>query len=47
MKTTNRILLARGPNGSNLDQIFDVDIKSNEQNILKLKYLFEEERGIY
>jgi hypothetical protein len=37
MPTTNRILLARGPNGSNLDQIFDVDIKSNEQNILKLK----------
>lgn len=37
MPTTNRILLARGPNGSNLDQIFDVDIKNNEQNILKLK----------
>ena len=33
----NRILLARGPNGSNLDQLFDVQIKANSQNLLILK----------
>ena len=37
MPTKNRILLARGPTGSNLDQLFDVDIKANSQNLLKLK----------
>ena len=40
MSTVNRILLARGPNGSNLDKLFDVKANNGAQNevILRKEY---------
>ena len=38
---TNRILLAKGPNGSNLDQLFDVENKSTGNNKLILKSTYD------
>ena len=37
MSTVNRILLARGPNGSNLDKLFDVKANDGAQNEVILK----------
>ena len=37
MSTVNRILLARGPSGSNLDKLFDVKANNGAQNQVILK----------
>ena len=37
MSTVNRILLARGPSGSNLDKLFDVKANNGAQNEVILK----------